>query len=123
WIDAETQALLNILADSIATARVLILVNYRPEYRHEWSARAHYTQLRLDPLGAENARELLDAIVGGGAALAALKDLVIARTGGNPFFMEEMVQALFEQGVLARGAGGELALVRPLGSIQVPATV
>jgi hypothetical protein len=34
WIDAETQALLDLLADSIASARVLLLVNYRPEYRH-----------------------------------------------------------------------------------------
>ncbi len=123
WIDAETQALLNILADAIATARILILVNYRPEYRHEWSGRAHYTQLRLDPLGAENARELLDAIVGSGATLVPLKDLVIARTEGNPFFMEEMVQVLFEQGVLARGAVGEVTLAKPLQSILVPATV
>ncbi len=123
WIDAETQALLNLLADSIATARVLILVNYRPTYRHEWSARAHYTQLRLDPLGAENARELLDAIVGSGVALAPLKDLVIARTEGNPFFMEEMVQTLFEQGVLARGASGEVTITKPLDGIQIPATV
>jgi class 3 adenylate cyclase/tetratricopeptide (TPR) repeat protein len=123
WIDDETQALLNILADSIANARVLMLVNYRPEYRHEWSGRAHYTQLRLDPLAAESARELLDAIVGDSAALAPLKDLVFVRTGGNPFFIEEMVQVLFEQGVLARGAAGEVTLVRPLGSIRVPATV
>jgi len=123
WIDAETQALLNLLADSIATARVLMLVNYRPTYRHEWSARAHYTQLRLDPLGPENARELLDAIVGSGAALAPLKDLVIARTEGNPFFMEEMVQTLFEQGVLAHGRFGEVTIAKPLQTIQIPATV
>ncbi|MGC1343915.1 MAG: adenylate/guanylate cyclase domain-containing protein [Candidatus Binataceae bacterium] len=123
WIDAETQALLNLLADSIATARVLILVNYRPTYRHEWSARAHYTQLRLDPLGPDNARELLDALVGAGAALAPIKDLVIARTEGNPFFMEEMAQTLFEQGVLARGASGEVTIAKPLHGIQIPATV
>ena len=51
WIDADTQALLDMLCDSIANARVLLLVNYRPEYRHEWGGRSYYTQLRLDPLG------------------------------------------------------------------------
>ena len=59
WIDSETQALLNLLVDAIANARILLLVNYRPEYRHEWGSRTHYTQLRLDPLGTESAEEML----------------------------------------------------------------
>jgi predicted ATPase len=63
WIDGETQALLNLLVDSIGTARILLLVNYRPEYWHEWGSRTHYTQLRLDPLGSENAEEMLDALL------------------------------------------------------------
>jgi class 3 adenylate cyclase len=48
WIDSETQALLNLLADGIADAHILLLVNYRPEYRHEWGNRSPYVQLRLD---------------------------------------------------------------------------
>ena len=63
WIDPETQAVLNLLVDSIANARILLLVNYRPEYRHEWGHRTHYTQLRLDPLGRETAEEMLDALL------------------------------------------------------------
>src|SRR5262249_36610286 len=51
WLDAETQAFLNVLSESVATARILLLVNYRPEYRHEWGSKTFYTQLRLDPLG------------------------------------------------------------------------
>src|SRR5215469_16660571 len=66
WIDAETQAVLSLLVDSIVNARILLLVNYRPEYRHEWGHRTHYTQLRLDPLGAEGAEKLLDALLGSG---------------------------------------------------------
>src|SRR5215472_4611005 len=63
WIDSETQALLNILVDAIANARILLLVNYRPDYRHEWGSCTHYTQLRLDPLGRESAKEMLDALL------------------------------------------------------------
>ncbi len=121
WIDDESQALLNLLADAIASARVLLLVNYRPEYRHDWGGRTHYTQLRLDPLGPEIAREMLDALIGDDVDLRALKSLIIERTEGNPFFMEEMVMVLFEQGVLVRTAAVKLA--KPLESIQVPATV
>src|SRR5271166_5221896 len=63
WIDGETQALLDLIADAIGNARVLLLLNYRPEYRHGWGSRTHYARLRLDPLGQESAEELLGALV------------------------------------------------------------
>jgi class 3 adenylate cyclase len=121
WIDAESQALLDLLADSIGGARLLLLVNYRPEYRHEWSGRSHYLQLRLDPLGVQNASAMLAALLGEGAKLDVLRQLIAERTGGNPFFIEEMVQALFEQGILARN--GAVKLVRPLTEAHLPVTV
>jgi predicted ATPase/class 3 adenylate cyclase len=121
WIDSETQALLDLLADSVAGARLLLLVNYRPEYRHKWSGRGHYQQLRLDPLGSESAAAMLAGLLGEGAELEALKRPVAERTGGNPFFIEEMVQALFEQGILTRN--GAVKLVRPLAQAHLPVTV
>ena len=121
WIDSETQALLDLLADAVAGARLLLLVNYRPEYRHEWSGKGHYLQLRLDPLGDENATAMLAGLLGEGAELEALKRPIAERTGGNPFFIEEMVQALFEQGILARN--GAVKLVRPLAQAHLPLTV
>src|ERR1700737_2570405 len=121
WIDAETQELLDLLADGGAHARLLLLVNYRPEYRHEWGNRACYTQLRLDPLGGQSANEMLDALLGGGASLHSLKRLIIEKTEGNPFFMEEIVRALVEQGVLVRN--GAPRLTKSLNEIHVPPTV
>jgi tetratricopeptide (TPR) repeat protein len=121
WIDSETQALVNLLVDSIVNARILLLVNYRPEYRHEWGSRTHYTQLRLDPLARESAEEMLSVLLGDEKDLIALKRLIIERTEGTPFFMEEMVQALFEEGLLRRN--GMVTLVRPLSAVKVPATV
>ncbi|MGH7914267.1 MAG: AAA family ATPase, partial [Candidatus Binataceae bacterium] len=98
WVDAETQALLDLLVESIGTARILMMVNYRPEYGHHWSNKTYYTQLRLDPLGRRNADEMLFALVGESDELRPLRELVITKTDGNPFFMEEMVQMLFDQG-------------------------
>ena len=121
WIDAETQELLDLLVDSVASARILMLVNYRPEYHHEWGNRTCYTQLRLDPLGGQSADEMLDALLGGDASLQSLKRLIIEKTQGNPFFMEEIVRALVEQGVLVRN--GATRLTKPLTEIHVPPTV
>jgi predicted ATPase len=121
WIDGETQELLNLLADSIGTAKFLLLVNYRPEYSHLWNSKTYYTQLRLDPLGKESAEEMLSALVGDGNDLIRLKRLIIERTEGTPFFMEEIVQALFEDGVLQRN--GAVKLAKPMNAVKVPATV
>jgi class 3 adenylate cyclase/tetratricopeptide (TPR) repeat protein len=122
WIDAETQALLNSLVESLPTARLLLLVNYRPEYQHGWGSKSYYTQLRLDPLPPASADELLQALLGEDPSLAPLIPLLIARTAGNPFFLEESVQTLVEAGILV-GALGAYRLTQPLPHIQMPATV
>jgi predicted ATPase len=121
WIDEQTQALLDLLADTIANARVLLLVNYRPEYRHEWSNKSHYVQIGLKPLGRENAEELLTALLGDAVELQSLKRLIIERTGGNPFFIEEMVQVLFDEGALLRN--GVVKVMRSLSQLRLPPTV
>ena len=122
WIDTETQALLDSLVESLPTARLLLLVNYRPEYQHGWGSKTYYTQLRLDPLPPANADELLQALLGDDPSLVPLKQLLIARTEGNPFFLEESVRTLIETGVLV-GKSGAYRLDKPLDSLQVPATV
>ncbi len=121
WIDEQTQDLLNLLADSIANAKILLLVNYRPEYSHQWNSKTNYTQLRLDPLGIESADEMLSALIGDGKDLVALKRLITERTEGNPFFVEEIVRSLFENGVLQRN--GAVKLVKSMNAVKVPTTV
>ena len=106
WIDSETQALLDGLVESLPAARLLLLVNYRPEYQHQWGSRTYYTQLRLDPLPPETAEELLGALLGPDAGLEPLKRMLIARTEGNPLFLEESVRALVETGALCGRARG-----------------
>jgi predicted ATPase len=122
WIDGETQAFLDSLVESLPAARVLLLVNYRPEYEHGWGRRSYYAQLRIGPLPPESAEELLHSLLGDGAGLAPLKRLLIERTEGNPFFLEESVRTLVETGVLG-GERGAYRLLQPLPGAQVAATV
>jgi class 3 adenylate cyclase/predicted ATPase len=121
WIDEETQALLDLLAGSIAGARVLMLVTYRPEYRNEWSGKSHYLEHRLEPLTGDDAEKLLSALLGDAVELQPLKSLIIERTNGNPFFIEETIHALFEEGALVRN--GRITLTKPPSELRMPATV
>src|SRR5262249_30866493 len=105
WIDTETQALLDSLVESLPTAQILLLVNYRPEYQHGWGSKTYYTQLRLDPLPPVSAAEVLQALLGDDPSLGPLTPLLTTRTAGNPFFLEESVRTLIETGGLVGETG------------------
>jgi class 3 adenylate cyclase/tetratricopeptide (TPR) repeat protein len=122
WIDSETEAVLDALVESLPSARILLLVSHRPEYRHRWTGKSYYSQLRLDPLPAANAEELLDDFLGFADGLAPFKKLLIEKTAGNPFFLEECVRALVDTGALV-GVPATYRLAKPIDTIEVPATV
>src|SRR5262245_40967367 len=122
WVDRETQALLNRLVDSLPSARLLLLLNYRPEYEHRWGARSFYTQIRLDHLGQESTEELLATLVGADLDLQPLRPRLVEWTGGNPLFVEETVRSLWETGALV-GEPGAYRLSEPIESIRVAPTV
>src|SRR5207247_1880006 len=103
-------------------ACVLLLVNYRPEYRHAWGGKSYYSQIRIDPLPPASLAEFLQILLGTDPELDGLKQILIERTDGNPFFLEENVRALVETKVLD-GERGHHRLSQPLASIRVPATV
>ena len=121
WIDDGSQTFLNLLADSIGTAKILLLVNYRPEYSHQWNSKTYYTQLRLDPLTKDSADEMLARLLDDGVELGPLKRLIIEKTEGNPLFMEETVLVLFDEGALVRN--GAVKLTRSLNQLKIPPTV
>jgi class 3 adenylate cyclase/tetratricopeptide (TPR) repeat protein len=122
WIDGETQALLDSLVESLPSARLLLLVNYRPEYQHGWGSKTYYAQLRLDPLPPASADAFLRALLGDHHGLALLKQRLVEHTESNPFFLEESVRALVETGLLVGGSGA-YRLAQTLPAVQVPATV
>ncbi|HEY3065641.1 MAG TPA: AAA family ATPase [Methylomirabilota bacterium] len=121
WIDSETQAFLETFFESLPTARILVLVNYRPEYQHAWGRKTYYTQLRIDPLPAASAEEFLHALLGPDPGLDPLRRLLIERTEGNPFFLEESVRTLVETGALV-GERGAYRLTHAVQTLQIPAT-
>jgi tetratricopeptide (TPR) repeat protein len=122
WIDPETEAVLDCLVESIAASRVLLLVNYRPEYRHRWSSKTYCRQLQLEPLSGESAEQFVRALLGEDPAVQPLAAHLTERTEGNPFFLEESVTSLVEAGVLG-GQRGTYRLTRTPPRVEIPSTV
>ncbi len=122
WLDAASDAYLAQIVEATVASRGLVLVNFRPEYRAPWMQMQHYQQLPLVPLVAEAVRELLDDLLGRDDSVAGLAGFVHRRAGGNPFFVEEIVQTLIETGAM-RGSRGRYRLVRPVEELALPATV
>jgi len=122
WVDSETQAFLDALFEKLSIARILLLLDYRPEHQLGWEDQPGFTRLPLEPLMPADADALLRALLGEDRALRPLRELLIQRSSGNPFFLEEIVRTLVETHVLA-GARGAHRLIAELGTLQVPATV
>src|SRR3989475_3553876 len=122
WTDSESQALLDGLIESLPTARILLVVSYRPEYQHAWGSKTYYTQLRIDPFPPDGAEELLTALLGQDESLETLKRVLIERTQGNPFFLEETVQTLVETRMLV-GDRGAYRITKAPEAWQIPPTI
>jgi class 3 adenylate cyclase len=122
WIDAGSEAWLEQMVEAAAGSNTLLLVNFRPEYHAAWMQKSWYRQLPLLPLSPQAIRELLGDLLGADASIAGLADAVHARTAGNPFFAEEIIQNLIESGSL-EGSRGAYRLVTPVAELQVPSTV
>lgn len=121
-IDPETQVLIDGLIDGLPTVRILLLVNFRPEYRHDWASKTYYTQVRIDPLVPDRAGELLNTLVGNDIGLEPIKRFLIEKTGGTPFFLEESVRALVETGVLSGKPAGYRA-TKSISNLKIPVTI
>jgi class 3 adenylate cyclase/tetratricopeptide (TPR) repeat protein len=122
WLDPTTEVFLASHVEAVHATRSLSVLNFRPEYRSPWMSRSYYRQIALAPLGLEAIEEMLADLLGSHPSLDGLPELVRERTGGNPFFVEEVVQALVEAGNL-EGERGAYELVRPVEEAAVPASV
>jgi class 3 adenylate cyclase/tetratricopeptide (TPR) repeat protein len=122
WMDGESLTFVDSLVESLPKAALLLLVNFRPEFRSTWSAKSYYTHIRIDPLPPQGAAELLQDRLGDDTSLHALRQFLIERTEGNPFFLEESARTLIESGALI-GRRGDYRLVTPLTAIALPVTV
>lgn len=122
WLDYGTQFFLDLFCEGLNPANILLLVNFRPEYRHNWGSRTSYTQIRLNPLDKAESEEFLTCLLGTDQSLLPLKNVLLEKTEGTPFFLEEVIQTLAEEGVLV-GERGRYCLEAVPSELHISPTV
>ena len=121
WIDKTSEECLTYLINSLPSARMIVLLLYRPEYHHTWTAKSYYQHIGLNQLSGKASAELLNSILGASAA-PGLNELVLTKAGGNPLFIEELTKALLENGSIER-RDHKYVLAEGSSEIAVPATI
>src|SRR5262249_28513511 len=122
WIDDESRAFLDALIAMLPRSHLLLLMNYRPEFQHHWRGREGFTEIYLDPLAPSDARALLQALAGEDRWFVEIQDQLIARSNGNPFFLEEIVSTLAEASTRGKEPGGGRPGAKAA-ALQLPPTV
>jgi class 3 adenylate cyclase/tetratricopeptide (TPR) repeat protein len=122
WFDAQSAAFVGEMIRLYPGTRTLVVANFRPEFSADWMRQSYYRQLPVTPLPGDAVGEILDRLLGTDPSLVTLVPHIVERTAGNPFFVEEVVRTLVEDGALT-GEPGTYRLSRPVGELRVPATV
>ncbi len=122
WIDAASEEFVEALADAVVGTTTLLVVNFRPGFAAPLMQRSHYRQINMPPLPSAQAAILLQEYFGKDPSLALLSRNIIERAQGNPFFLEELINALVERGDF-EGEKGAYRLKGGIDSIPLPSTV
>ena len=122
WIDKTSQDFLDYLIGFLPTARILLILLYRPEYTHTWGSKSYYGKIGLDQLSAQTSAELVQAILQGGKVAPEIAGLVLGRAGGNPLFVEELTHSLVENGSIQK-KDNQFVLAQKPSEIEVPDTI
>jgi len=122
WIDRTSEEFLDYLIEWIANAKIMLVLLYRTEYRHQWGSKTYYNRIGLGHLGTESSTDLVRAMLEESEVAPELRDLILNRSAGNPLFMEEFTQTLLENGSIEK-RDNQFALSRDIEDIQVPDTI
>ena len=122
WSDEASREALNQLVELIPSYGMFIVVTTRPEYERDWGGCAHHTQIRLRPLTAESSSEIIESVLSAHHLPEEFAAALHERTGGNPFFLEEICRALRDEGIVVV-EDGRASLARPIEMVQLPVTV
>src|SRR5262245_32917885 len=122
WVDPTTLEFLRLLVDQGPTARILVLLTFRPDFSPPWTGRAHLTQVTLPRLPRRQAAEMTDRVAHRKALPPEVVEQIVARTDGVPLFVEELTKMVLESGLLEEQEE-HYALTGPLPPLGIPATL
>ena len=122
WVDKSTNEFIGYLIGSLAKTRIMLILLYRPEYSHPWGNRSYYNRVSVSQLGADSSTKLVKAILEGGEIVPEIRDLILRKADGNPFFMEEFTHSLIESRAI-RKRGHAYVMDGKISDVQIPGTL
>jgi class 3 adenylate cyclase len=122
WLDEASVEFVSALVDIISVSRVLLILTYRPTFQAPWNDGAGFHEIRLDELRDEDVSALTTDLVGDHPSTRTISERIVERSGGNPFFAEELIRSLVDAGELDGRPGHYEAMGEPLAE-TLPATV
>ena len=122
WFDEGSAEFLGWLVEAVAGTQILLVLTYRPLLEPSWSKSAGYTELELAELGTEDMAAMVAQLAGADPAAGEVLDRIVERSGGNPFFAEELVRSLVDRGILV-GEPGQMRLGKSGAGETLPTTV
>ena len=122
WLDKSSEDIVRSHLESLPGSRVLLILTYRPEFVQNWGTKSYHNQLILHPLTNKESFEMVTHILGSKEIEKPLKDLVLEKTEGVPFFIEELVRSLKDLKVIET-SGGNYQLAKDIRSMTIPSTI
>ncbi len=122
WIDKTSEEFLDYFIGWLANTPILLIILYRPEYTNRWTSKSYCHNVQVDQLSIPTSAELVQSILEGGEIVPELRDLILGKASGNPFFIEELTHSLLENGSIQKKDHQYFLSGRP-SDIQVPDTI
>ncbi len=122
WVDKSSEDVLKYVLESIPGARVLMIFTYRPEFVHTWGGRSYHSQVTLNRLSNRESLAMVTHILGTEEMDRDLEDLILQKTEGIPFFIEEFIRSLKELEIIER-RDNRYYLAKDIQDLTIPSTI
>jgi predicted ATPase/class 3 adenylate cyclase len=122
WIDKGSEECLKDLLDSISGARVFLVFTYRPEFVHTWGGRSYHSQVNLNRLSNRESFAMVTHLLGTEDIARDLEELILEKTEGIPFFIEEFIKSLKDLKIIERREN-RYHLARDILDVTIPGTI
>ncbi|MBM4347961.1 MAG: hypothetical protein FJ107_07485, partial [Deltaproteobacteria bacterium] len=122
WLDKSSEDVLRSHLESIPGARILLIFTYRPEFVHTWGAKSYHNQLTLHRLSNRESIEMATHILGTKEIEKALEELILEKTEGVPFFIEEFIKSLRGLKIIER-KDNTYRLLKEVQHLTIPSTI
>ena len=122
WMDRSSEDALKQLLESISGSRVFLIFTYRPEFVHTWGSRSYHSQVTLNRLSNRESLAMLSHILGTQNIDRSLEELILSKTEGIPFFIEEFIKSLIDLKVIEK-TDKTYHLSKDLKTVSIPSTI